>query len=331
MPGTVRRTPTGWLADVSVNGVRKTGLCKTKSEALARKRELLEQLLAKDASPLPTELFTLQDARRLSLKVRWKDTAGERTAGIYSQAAVDHFGAHTPLSSITAMDVDAWRDKLLASGNRPATINKKVSALRAMLADAHLRGHLQHIPKLPQQMKLQNTKDRVFSDQEVSLICQWFRQAGHPAAADLLVFLLETAARWGEAEALRGEDVDLTKGRVTFSKTKANRVRSVPLTKRALQALEGHIPAIGAHKVWPYTYNQYRRLLQTAKDGVGLGADEALGIHTTRHTCASKLAASGIPLHILMSYGGWTSLASVTRYLHIHTDALSACVSALEA
>jgi integrase len=330
--GTVRRTASGsWVADVSLNGVRKTGYAKTKSDAIARKRELLELLKNQHASPFSQPLlFSLADARKLSLDVRWRNTSGERTAAIYSQAAVDYFGAHTLLSEVTAPAVDAWRRKLLASGNRPATVNKKVSALRAMLADAHLRGHITSVPKLPAQLKLQNTKDRVFSDQEVTLICSWFQQAGHPAAADLLVFLLETAARWGEAEALKGEDVDLVKGRVTFSKTKANRVRSVPLTQRAQQALQGHLPALGTHKVWPYTYMQYRRLLQAAKEGVGLGGDESLGIHTTRHTCASKLASSGIPLHLVMAYGGWTSLASVQRYLHTNTDALAACVSALE-
>ena len=331
MTGSVRRTPTGWLADVSVNGTRRTGLCKTKAEATARKRELLELLLAKDATPTPAlQLFSISDARKLSLDVRWRNTSGERTAAIYSQAAVDHFGAHTLLSEVTAPAVDAWRRKLLAAGNRPATVNKKVSALRAMLADAHLRGHIHQVPKLPAQLKLQNTKDRVFSDQEVALICNWFQQAGHPAAANLLVFLLETAARWGEAEALKGEDVDLTKARVTFSKTKANRVRSVPLTTRAQQALQSHLPALGTHKVWGYTYAQYRRLLQAAKEAVGLGSDDALSVHTCRHTCASKLASSGIPLHQIMAFGGWSSLASVTRYMHINTDALSACVAALE-
>ena len=330
MTGSVRKTATGWLADVSVNGQRKTGLCKTKNEAIARKRELLEALLAKDAKPPIQDLFCMADARRLSLQVRWKGTAGERTAGIYSQAAVDHFGAHTPLSSITAPDVDAWRDKLLATGNRPSTVNKKVSALRAMLADAHLRGKVAVVPKLPQQMRLQNTKDRVFSDQEVQTFCRYFHAVGQPAAADALVFLLESCARWGELENLRGEDVDLIKRRVTFSKTKANRVRTIPLTQRAVDALQAHLPAVGSHKVFPYQYMQFRRLFDAAKEWAGLGDEEALTIHTTRHTCASKLAASGIPLHMLMHYGGWTSLASVQRYLHLHTDALSACVAALE-
>lgn len=331
MPGTVRRTLTGWLADVSINGTRKTSLCKTKAEALARKRELLELLLAKDATPAPVlQLFSLADARRLSLDVRWRGTSGERTAAIYSQSVLDHFGAHTLLSEINAKGVDAWRQKLLAKGNRPATVNKKVSALKAMLADAHLRGHISEVPRLPSQLKLQNTKDRVLSDQEQRLLCHAMKAMGQPAAADLLVFLLETACRWGEAENLKGEDVDLVRGRVTFSKTKANRVRSVPLTKRALQALEGHLPAVGTHRVWPYKHKQYERLLQKAKEAVGLGEDDSVTIHTTRHTCASKLASSGIPLHMVMSFGGWTSLASVQRYMHINTDALAACVSALE-
>lgn len=332
MPGTVRRTPAGWVADVTLNGNRKTSICRTKAEAIARKRELLELLVQRPASPLPVlQLFSLSDARALSIAVRWQGTSGQRTAEIYSQAVCDHFGPHTLLSEVTAQGVDAWRQKLLAQGNRPATINKKVSALKAMLNDAHLRGHLAEVPRLPQQLRLQNTKDRVITDQEQRLLCHWFKQAGHPAAADLLVFLLETCARWGEAENLRGDDVDLSRGRVTFSKTKANKVRSVPLTRRAQEALQQHLPAVGSHRVWPYKYRQFERLLQRAKEGIGLGEDESLTIHTTRHTCASKLASSGIPLHQIMSFGGWSSLASVTRYMHLQTDALAGCVAALEA
>lgn len=328
MSGSVRRTPTGWVADVTVAGQRKTALCKTKQEALGRKRELLELLLHKDASPLP--LFSMQDARRLSMDVRWRGCSSERTAGLYSQAAVDYFGANTLLSDITTPQIDAWRRHLLASGNRPATVNKKVSALRAMFSDAQLRGHITTTPQFPKQLKLKNTKDRVISDEERDGMCQYLVSIGHPAAADCLVFLLESCARWGEVERLRGEDVDLVNRKVTFSETKANRTRSVPLTARAVEALEPHIPAVRRQHVFSYKYWEFQRLFQKAKEAIGCGEDEALSVHTTRHTCASKLAARGIPLHQLMSFGGWTSLASVQRYLHLQTDALAACVAALE-
>jgi integrase len=331
MAGTVRKASDGsWIADVTINGVRRTGKCKSRSEALARKRELLELLVQRDAKPAVAPPFTLKEARALSLRIRWAGTAYERTAAIYSHEAVDYFGDYFPISEITAALVDQWRQKLLAKGNRPSTVNRKVSAIRAMLSDAHLHGHLQEVPRMPQQLKLVNTKDRVISDEERDRFCHYFRQVGEPAAADLLVFLLETACRWGEAERVKGQDVDLVKGKVTFWATKNGKPRSVPLTRRAIEAIEPHLPAVPSHRLWPYKYTRYQHLFNLAKGALGLAEDRALSIHTTRHTCASKLASKGIPLHQLMTYGGWTSLASVQRYLHLHTDALAACVNALE-
>ncbi|MEB3361564.1 MAG: site-specific integrase [Synechococcaceae cyanobacterium] len=328
--GSVRRAADGsWVADVTINGVRRTGKARTKAEANARRREILEQLLNQEASPIQRGGFSLRQARALSLQIRWAGKAYERTAAIYSQAAVDHFGASFPVDEITAQLVDRWRQQLLAQGNRPATVNAKTSALRSMLQDACLHGHLAAVPTMPRQIKLSNTKDRVLSDRERDLICQALVARGEPAAADLLVFMLETACRWGEAERLKGQDVDLAKARVSFWQTKAGRPRSVPLTRRAVDALAPHLPAVKGHRVWPYPYWQFKRLFEGAKESAGID-DPALTIHSTRHTCASKLAARGIPLHQLMAFGGWTSLASVQRYLHLHTDALAGCVAALE-
>jgi integrase len=326
--GSVRRTADGWIADVTVNGNRRTAKRKTRAEALEARREMLELLVAR-----PDQIgngITIADARALSLRIRWAGKASERTAAIYSQAAVDHFGHFCQLGSITAPMVQNWRQALLAAGNRPGTVNRKVSALRAMMSDAVLHGHLAAIPALPQQLPNRNTRDRVFSDAEVAGFCSHFRQAGQPQAADLFVFLLESCCRWGEAEKLLGKDVDLERGRVTFWQTKNGRARSVPLTRRAIDALTPHLPPVPTHRVWGYRYCQFEKLYAAAKGYLGI-ADPALTIHSTRHTCASKLASRGIPLHQLMAFGGWTSLQSVQRYLHLHTDALAACVSALEA
>lgn len=328
MHGSVRRTADGWIADVTVGGTRRTAKRRTKAEANQAKRELLEQLLARTTSQ--PEGITLADARKLSLRIRWAGKSYERTAAIYSQAVVDHFGPLTQLGELTAPKVDAWRQLLLAQGNRPGTVNAKVSAIRAMFSDAVLHGYLAAIPPLPKQLTKRNTRDRVFSDQEVAGFCAYFQQVGQPAAADLFVFLLETCCRWGEAERLKGQDVDLVRGRVTFWETKSNKARSIPLTRRALDAITPHLPPVPTHRIWPYPYRQFEWLFRSAKEQLGI-TDPALTIHSTRHTCASKLASRGIPLHQLMAFGGWTSLQSVQRYLHLHTDALSSCIAALEA
>lgn len=328
MPGSVRRTEDGWIADVSVNGTRRTAKRRTKAEATEAKRQMLEQLMAR-ATGEPQGI-TMADARELSLRIRWHGKAFERTAAIYSTAAVDHFGPITQLGSITAPAVESWRQLLLRGGNRPGTVNAKVSCLRAMFSDAVLHGHLAAIPAMPRQLTNRNTKDRVLSELEIASFCDRFRSVGQPAAADLLVFLLETCCRWGEAERLKGADVDLKRQRVTFWETKSGRARSVPLTRRAVDALTPYLPAVPTHRVWPYRYQQFAWLFSSAKEALGI-EDPALTIHCTRHTCASKLASKGIPLHQLMAFGGWTSLQSVQRYLHLHTDALAPCVAALEA
>jgi integrase len=327
MTGSVRRTADGWIADVTIGGTRRTAKRKTKAEAIEAKRQLLELLVARGTGE--PQGITITDARALSLRIRWARKAFERTAAIYSQAAVDHFGPLTQLGTITAPAVEEWRQLLLRRGNRPSTINAKVSCLRAMFSDAVLHGHLAAIPALPGQLTKKNKKDRVFSPAEVAGFCEIFRGQGEPAAADLFIFLLESCCRWGEAERLRGGDVDVDRRRVSFWETKNNRARSVPLTRRAMDALLPHLPAVPTHRVWPYRYRQFAWLFSSAKERLGID-DPALTIHCTRHTCASKLATSGIPLHQLMAFGGWTSLQSVQRYLHLHTDALASCVAALE-
>lgn len=330
MKGSVRQLRDGgWLADVTIGGTRRTARASTKAEAQAHRRAINEQLSRAAALPPARGSFTFQQALDLSATIRWSGTKGERTSLINARAAVAHFGPTTQLASVTAAAVDQWRQAMLREGKRPATINHKISALRGMLADAVLHGHIEAAAQMPRQLRADNHRDRVLEDWERDLILEWLVRAGEPAAADLVVFLLETAARWGEAERLKGGDVDLVRGRCTFWMTKNGKPRTIPLTRRAQDALRPHLPAVRAHRVWPYPYHQFRRLLERAKAGCGM-AEEPIGIHTLRHTCASKLASGGVSLAQLQAFGGWTSLTACQRYLHLGTDALHGCIAALE-
>lgn len=338
--GRIRQTPKGWVADISHQGRRLSALRQSKREAAAALEELRQRLEAGHAppkrqgavKPAPANYpgITLSEARTLSLRIRWRGTAYERTAALNSQAIVDWFGPSTQLAAVNAPLVETWRAELIRKGNQPATINKKLSALRAMQSDAILHGFIAEAPRLPKQMKLRNLKDRIIEDHERDNLIRWFQGVGQPVAADLLVFLLETGCRWGEAERLTGADVDMTNSRVTFSLTKNNRPRSVPLTRRAQDAIRPHLPANPRHRVWPYDYRQFANLFTRAKGGIGLAEDPAFTIHTCRHTCASRLASKGVSQGVLMAWGGWRSLAAVQRYMHLGTDALSAAVAALE-
>lgn len=328
----VRKIADGWIADVTVDGVRRTRKAKTKADALAKQKELLEQVAARPASNRSSGTgITLRDARSLSMRIRWKGLAWERTASIYSQHAAEFFGESTQLGSLGAPDIERWRQHLLEGGNRPSTVNKKVSCLRAMFEDAALHGCIQQKPVVPQQLKVRNTKDRVISKEELDGFCRVLRAMGEFEMADILVLLTLTCTRWSEIERLRGEDVDLERNLITFWKTKNGHPRTIALGPKARSIVEGYVPSVPRQKVFGVAYWRARELFDRAKEQLGLSGDRTLTIHCTRHTGATRMAQAGVPLQQIQAYGGWASLAAVQRYMHLQTHHLTACTAAIEA
>ncbi len=274
-------------------------------------------------------MFSLLMAKRLSLTTRWSNTPYEKGAMEKCQEIINKWGANFPLKDLTAQMVINWRLELLKRGNKPSTVNKKVAAIRALLTDAHECGYLSNIQPMPRDLPVKDTEGRAATDDEIKGICQYMAEKNEQAK-DLFLFLLETATRWGEVHRLRRKDIDLEKKRVTFWKTKNGEPRSIPLTKAAIKAVSPYLDILGPETfVWSIKYHTFRRLLNGAKKSMGIN-DPRLTLHSSRHTCASKLGASGIPDRKLMKFGGWKSYNSVKRYIHLNTEALSDCVEALE-
>jgi integrase len=328
----VRKIADGWIADVTVDGVRRTRKAKTKAEALAKQKELLEQIATRSNTNRSSGTgITLKEARALSLRIRWKGLAWERTAGIYSQHAVEFFGPTTQLDSIKAPDVERWRQYLLEGGNSRTTVNKKVSCLKAMISDALLHGCISEKQALPPQLKVSNTRDRVISKEELNTFCHIFREWGEPEMADLLVLMTLTCTRWGEVHRLRGEDVDLERNLITFWKTKNGSPRTIALGPKARSIIEAYVPPVPKQRLFGVTYDRARALFDRAKAQMGLENDRRLTMHCARHTGATRMAQAGVPMQQIQAYGGWKTPAAVARYMHLQTHHLTACTAAIEA
>jgi hypothetical protein len=123
MSGTDASEEARWIADV-----------------ISKRRELRDLMLAEPV--VSTNGFTIAQARDLSLAVRWAGLTHERAAAICSASAVEFFGPTTPLESINATAVEQWRAQLSAQGDRPVTINRKLSALKALFSDAQSHGRI---------------------------------------------------------------------------------------------------------------------------------------------------------------------------------------------
>jgi integrase len=322
--GTITRRASGWVVNLRINGQRRQLSAATKAEAQARLQEALQGPVA--APRARAAAFTLSQALELSREVRWDGTPGGRTALINAQKWIKRFGAKHPLEDIKAVDVNQFRQEQLKAGSQPSTVNHVTSALRAMATDALTYGHIEEKPGYPPQLRLSNTKDRVFTDKEIAAFVAWFEATGRTECADLFVFLCEAGCRVSEALDLRGEDVDLQKGVCTFWRTKNRKPRTIPLTARAIDALAGHMPPRPSYRVWSLSYRSLRTDYDNARLALGV---YDVTLHTARHTVCSRLGAGGVSLAQLTKFSGHTTLAAAQRYIHLSVGDLDGCLAVL--
>ena len=138
----------------------------------------------------------------------------------------------------------------------------------------------------------------------------------------LIVFLLYTGARCGEALGLDWRDVDLQRGHVTFTDTKNGEARGVPLHPRVVAHLAGL-----KHRVGRVFLNRSRRAyvigtdlgnpISSAFESIAKRAGVLpLTPHDLRHTWATWYYQANRDLTALQKLGGWKNVQMVMRYTH---------------
>jgi integrase len=155
----------------------------------------------------------------------------------------------------------------------------------------------------------------------------------------LFTFALTTGCRASEIVNLRWEDVDLLRRTVQIGSkkftTKTRRVRTIPmhdaiysmLLERKKEAKSEFVFA-KASNGRPYTPIHVSHVF---KDTVRrLGLPEDLVLHSTRHTYASLLVASGVPIFSVSKLLGHSSLSNTLIYSHLSPENLSSEVQRLQ-
>jgi integrase len=152
--------------------------------------------------------------------------------------------------------------------------------------------------------------------------------AAAPHLKPLLVFLIGTGCRLGEAIYLQWQDVDLTGARVILwpDQTKSRRRRVVELPPRVVAALAAlphrHGAVFRQRRGKPYLPREQGnggQLASAWKSAIRRARLEGRGFtpHACRHTWASWHYAVHKDLLALKVEGGWGSVALVERYAHL--------------
>jgi len=178
------------------------------------------------------------------------------------------------------------------------------------------------------------TRERILSSEEehrMLLACADSRAHLRP----LLIFLLDTGCRQGEAFKLRWRDVDLKAGLITIQafNTKTARARQIATTKRVTEELWRLFEASGgaggdqASLVFGITSNVRRSFASVCKIA---GIKGGLRRHDLRHTHASRLDDLGFSLAKIGGQLGHTKLQTTLRYVNRDAHAARKVATSLD-
>jgi integrase len=235
-------------------------------------------------------------------------------------------GENTPMADIKRPEIDrlvhAWRQ----GGNSPGTVNRKLAALSSTFKTAVELDVIQSRPPWPKRLKEAAHKLRFIYPQEEKLLLATASSFEDHDLADLIVFALDTGARFSEIVKARWDWFTPELTSWTIWSRKANNPFAMPLTQRVQKMLAARRDRQGgpfASEVYWSVRHRLERLLDK------LGFDDVT-FHTFRHTTASRLVQRGVDLRRVQVWMGHKAIATTIRYAKLAPNDLADVVHFLE-
>ena len=305
-----------WVAEVMVDGKKHRTRTSTIEEAREAERAFKEghEPIAKVRSS--SRRMTLGQLLVTAQESIWGHTKDWK--GSMNQAArvVEILGEGTPIQDINNLTVDRLKAEL--SHLKPATINRHISKLSALLRYADRRGFLpQGLPSIDW-LQEPPTEIRSLRDQEIAVL---LAKSGE-VYADLWIVLLHTGARVSEVLGLRPEDRD--NGILVFGDTKNGDQRIVPETPEVTQILDKRLP-------WGISYWEARNEWDRVRASMGLQEDTRFTIHALRRTAATRLLQNKENLAVAKRLLGHRNIKTTLKYSAVEVEDLKSAVDVLSA
>lgn len=337
---TVRKRSRGYQADFMWQGTRYRETFDTHSEAEGW--ELQSRLNLRMGKPLPgvnngrtdtgAKLETLGALFEHVKRTHWGTLGNAKSSRVLAHNAwevVVALGPAVPVHKVTKADLDEVYVDLIDKGNSPATANRKMAGISKLLTEAQRNGVIAQKPRIPKQKESEG-RIRYITVEEEAHIAGLFVTWGQPWLADFLVVAVDTGLRLSEMLRIEWRDIspDGTMLHVWVTKNKLS--RSVPLTKRAREALARVREATEDRGpfVMHSPFGQLRTLWDRMRETTGY---HDVTVHTLRHTCASRLAQTpGINLQYVQKWLGHKNIKTTMRYAHLANTSLEHCMRALE-
>ncbi|WP_186105117.1 tyrosine-type recombinase/integrase [Burkholderia gladioli] len=223
----------------------------------------------------------------------------------------------TPLTDVTATVIAAWRDERLKR-LKPASVSRQMNLLYGAINRARAEWGCPIPDCKVARPRNPPHRERVLADEEELILLSGARAARNPHLAPVIEFALATAMRAGEIIGLRWADIDLNRRVARLSMTKNGAARDVPLSSRALAALD-RVERMD-ERVF-YRLNSDGLKHQFARLAARCKLDD-LHFHDLRHTAITRYARTGMNTLQLSVISGHKDVRMLARYTHLKADEL---------
>lgn len=326
---TVAKLASGkWQCDFRVNGKDSRRIRKkfdTKGEAVS-----YEQYYRDEAQNKPW-MGEKEDRRRLSEIIElWHNLHGQALVASKTRLAKLQIvcnGLGNPIAAqLTAKDWAHYRDRRLRGeiNNgfhkdpadwvvKPITVNREQQYLMAVFNELKRLGEW----TLPNPLE----GIRVFAEAEKEMswltppqIVQLFKaceQYGKDNLTTIVKVCLATGARWSEAERL--SRWQLSPYKLTFTKTKGKKNRTVPIPKWLYDELSSR-----QGPMFKPCYQEFKKMLALTD----IVLTEGQKTHVLRHTFAAHFMMNGGNILVLQKILGHSNIRETMRYAHFAPDHL---------
>lgn len=279
--------------------------------------------------------------------------ARANTLSAYAADLADYteflMGKHRGLADVSSDDIRAYLAKLTQEGMKPASVARKLSAIRQLHRFLYAEGKRGDDPaSILEGPKRGRALPKVLSIGDVDRLLQSARaamEADKPALEGaraarlhcLLEVLYATGLRVSElialpaAAARRGQGILIVRG-------KGGRERMVPLNQNAQRAMIDYLAARkhagGAESKWLFpsfgesghlTRQHFARELKTLATAAGIDADK-VSPHVLRHAFASHLLQNGADLRVVQTLLGHADISTTQIYTHVLEERLKSLV-----
>jgi site-specific recombinase XerD len=249
------------------------------------------------------------------------------------------FQERPDLRALAPSELREWKAHLRDDRKcEPATVNRKLAALRSFLAWAAAEGLAPEIA-MPRSIKQVQPPPRWLDRKQQRALIRAVERRGYPRDVALVALLLHTGLRVAELAALRWADLEIRdrSGTLTVRKGKGRKQRTVPLNveaRNALAALRAMRERWGMPRTAGVLQGQRGPLTERGIQArlARYAADariEGLSPHVLRHTWCKNLADAGARLEVIAALAGHESLETTRRYVEPGQDDLAAAVERL--